>query len=119
MQFPVFSASANPSIDKPLYHKQWAFLQNLLDTGAASYVNGPHKRAGVQLRVSKPSARLIADMGLAQAVTILSARGGLIPFVRVQNPLCDPPALHYAIPAVGARNRPMYASDVNGSERAF
>ena len=100
MNYCVFSASANPAVDRPLYHKPWSFLQNLLDTGEAFQVNMFHKRDGVQLRRSAPSAAQLQDMSIAEAVETLSARGGLIPFSHVQNPICKPESINYPIPAV-------------------
>ena len=108
MNYCVYSASANPAVDRPLYHKPWSHLQTLLDTGAAFQIDMFHKKAGVQLRQSAPTAAQIEDMGLAEAVETLSARGGLIPFARVQNPFCKPDSPSYPIPAVGARTRMLH-----------
>jgi hypothetical protein len=39
--------------------------------------------------------------------------GNAIPFSRVQNKMCKPHPLHYAIPAVGARSRPVSVKAIN------
>jgi hypothetical protein len=113
MNFSVYSASANPAIDAPLYHKPWHHLKKLMDEGKARQVSMFEKSAGVQLLRAAPTRRQLEDLGLAEAVTILSARGGLIPFVRVQNPLCDPDSVSYPIPACGAHTRLLRCSQVN------
>jgi hypothetical protein len=112
MNFPVYAASprcADPSIDQAIYHKPWSHIQKLLDTGVARQISMFDKTDGVQLVRSAPTARQVEDLGLAQAVTILSARGSLIPFASgAQGKLGKPDPINYPIPAVGARNRPLW-----------
>jgi hypothetical protein len=108
MNYSVFSASANPAVDRPLYHKPWSYVRNLLDTGVAVPVEMFQKRGPVQLRRAEPSAAMIQDMNIAEAVETLSRRGGLLPFSHVQNPLCKPESPSYPIPAVGARTRTLH-----------
>jgi hypothetical protein len=38
----------------------------------------------------------------------LLGTGNLLPFAKLQNPLCAPPSTSYPIPAVGAHNRPLW-----------
>jgi hypothetical protein len=114
MKFSVYSAVANPAIDQPLYHKHWGFLQNLLDTGVARQINMYDKRDGVQLRRVAPTAQQVEDLGLAEAVTILTARGALLPFARgAQGKIGKPDPINYPVPACGAHNRPFWVHQVN------
>jgi len=39
--------------------------------------------------------------------------GNAIPFARIQNRLRKPAKLHYEIPAIGARSRPQWCSQIN------
>jgi len=39
--------------------------------------------------------------------------GNAIPFARIQNKLCSPPKLHYAIPSAGAHSRVVSCLDTN------
>jgi hypothetical protein len=114
MNFPVYSASADPSIDPPLYHKPWGSIRKLLDSGAVRQVSMYDKTDGVQLLRSAPTARQVENLGLAEAVTILSARGSLIPFASgAQGKIGKPDPINYPIPCVGAHNRPLWCRQVN------
>jgi hypothetical protein len=98
MRFPVFSANVNPSIDLPLLRKKRGYVQDLLNTGTARALDVNDFRKGVQLlALPKPDS-------LVEYLCI----GNLIPFARVQNPMCKPDTINYPIPAVGARNRPQW-----------
>lgn len=112
MHFPVYAAApkcANPSIDQPIYRKPWSHIQNLLDTGAAFPIDMFNRKSGVQLCKPAPTALQIESLGLAEAVTILTARGNLIPFARhAQGVLGKPESINYPIPCAGARNRPQW-----------
>lgn len=39
--------------------------------------------------------------------------GNLLPFARITKRLLKPKPLHYQIPAIGARSRPMHVSEIN------
>ena len=113
MHFPVYSASSDPFTDQALYHKPWGYIKKLLDSGVVRQVSMYDKTDGVQFVQAAPTARQVENLGLSEAVTILSARGSLIPFARVQNPMCKPDSINYPIPACGAHNRPFWVNQVN------
>jgi hypothetical protein len=103
MRFPVYSAHVNPSIDLPLLRKKRGYVQDLLNTGTARALDPKNFKAGVQL-LSKPKPE-----SLVEYLCI----GNLLPFSRLQNPLCKPDSINYPIPAVGAHNRPLWCRQVN------
>lgn len=109
MHFPVYAASpkcANPRVDQPVYRKPWSHIQNLLDAGEAFPINMFDRKDGVQLCKAAPTALQLENLSLSEAVTILSARGNLIPFARsAQGKIGKPDPINYPIPAVGARTR--------------
>lgn len=47
----------------------------------------------------------------------LLGTGNVLPFAKVQNPVCRPSSINYPIPAVGAHSRPQWNWQILGSER--
>lgn len=117
MHFPVYAAApkcANPRVDQPLYRKAWSHIQDLLNKGEAFLIDEFDRKSGVQLCKRAPTADQVEDLCLAEAVTILSARGNLIAFARgAQGKIGKPDSINYPIPCVGAHNRPLWVKQVN------
>jgi len=103
MRFPVFSAHVNPSIDLPLLRKKRGYVQGLLDTLTARPIDPNDFKKGVQLLAKPKPESLIEYLSI----------GNLIPFARIQNPMCKPDSINYPIPACGAHNRPFWVRQVN------
>lgn len=101
MRISVFAWDANPAVDRRLYPLSGNRASDLVKQDQAKFITLLTGHQAIQLN---PPADVLMER---------SARNNLIPYGRVQNRLMAPHGINYPIPAVGARNRVMYVSDVN------
>ena len=50
MAIPIFSHQANPAVDRPLLRKKRAYVEELVESGRAHYLDADNKFLGVVLR---------------------------------------------------------------------
>ena len=101
----VFAWDSNPLETLPLYKLSCARAETMVQDGEAVFTTLSDGRRAVQLLPTKAHI----DDKRCDSV----GRNNLIPFGRIWDKLRAPNKLHYPIPAVGARNRPQWNSEIN------
>jgi hypothetical protein len=101
----VFSWDSNPALDPFSSKESNARAEEDVAAGKGFFFLLSDGRRAMQLYQTKAQAE---DQRCDSV-----GRNNLIPFGRVWDKLRAPNKLHYPIPAVGARNRPQWVSEIN------
>jgi hypothetical protein len=113
MRLSIWSFDANPAVDPRIHKRSLADCEEQVAAGLLRWIDPAFKSMGC-LTVRTAGARSIWDDELTDGPMGI---GNLLPFSRVQKNIdglyLAPHKIRYPIPACGARNRPMYVSDVN------
>jgi hypothetical protein len=101
----VFAWDSNPAVEHWLFKQSNVRAQEDIAAARGVSITLPDGRKALQLL---PTKAQIEDKRCDSV-----GRNNLIPFGRIWDKLRAPNKLHYPIPAVGARNRPQWNSEIN------
>lgn len=93
-----------PGVDSPVLVKSQFYVDDMIRRGQAQMLpRDIYHRPAAQMTGRREEPVVLELLG----------HGNLLPFTHVQNKMKKPETINYPIPAVGARNRPLWCRDIN------